>query len=186
MFSTYLADFNAVLKATEMYTAGKQVEVEDAFEKIIDHFKEIKKQAGVVYLIGNGGSSGIVSHGAIDFLNACGFRSHALTDNSLLTCMANDYGYENVFAQPFKTLLREKDAVIAISSSGNSMNIVNGSNLAKEKGAFVLTFSGFTKENKLRNAGDYNIWLDSKHYGRVEIGHSLLLHYLTDRLASTK
>ena len=66
-------------------------------------------------MIGNGGSSGIVSHSMVDFINACGLNARAITDNSLLTCMANDYGYENVFKQPFSAMINEGDMLIAVS-----------------------------------------------------------------------
>jgi D-sedoheptulose 7-phosphate isomerase len=183
MFSNYLNSFEKVLLNTKASQKnGTHVDLDTCFQQVIDHLLKIREKGNRVYLVGNGGSSGIVSHGAVDFLNACGFKAHAITDNSLLTCIANDYGYENVFSQPLSTLLDEGDIVIAISSSGNSMNIVNACKMARSKGAKVIGFSGFKSDNKLRTEGDYNFWLNDSHYGRVEIGHSLLLHYITDNL----
>lgn len=187
MFSEYLNQFNTVLENTVATKSNhEKTNLDELFQSIHQLLASTKEKRKSVYLIGNGGSSAIVSHGAIDFLNACGFKAYAITDNSLLTCMANDYGYENVFSQPFSTLLDQDDVVIAISSSGNSMNIVNACKMAKEKNAQVITFSGFKPENKLRSSGDLNLWLNDTNYGRVEIGHSLLLHYITDRLAIKK
>lgn len=184
MFKNYLDKFKSVLSQTKTTNqSGALLELDETFRRVNELFELAKTNKSHVYLIGNGGSSGIVSHGAIDFLNACGFKAHALTDNSLLTCMANDYGYENVFAQPFKTLIEKGDVVVAISSSGNSANIVNACSIAKERGAEVITFSGFKSDNPLRKAGDFNFWLESKNYGIVEIGHSLLLHHITDQLS---
>jgi D-sedoheptulose 7-phosphate isomerase len=100
-----------------------------------------------------------------------------------LTCLANDYGYENVFSEGLKTLFTSKDALIAVSSSGSSQNIRNAAVLAKQMGGQVLTFSGFKTDNPLRSLGDYNFWLNSTDYGKVEIGHALLLHILTDELS---
>ncbi len=141
---------------------------------------------GTIYLVGNGGSSGIVSHSSIDFINACKLRAVAMTDNSVLTCLANDYGYENVFSEGLKTLFTDKDLLIAVSSSGSSMNIRNAANHAREKGGKVITFSGFKEDNPLRNLGDYNYWLNSSNYGKVEIGHALLLHILTDEISERR
>lgn len=187
MFSNYLDSFDQVLRSTQSFDKdGNSLDLDTSYNEVVHLLEETRKQRKTVFLIGNGGSSGIVSHGAIDFLNACGFKAHALTDNSLLTCMANDYGYENVFAQPFKTLLEEDDVVVAISSSGNSMNIVNACQIANEKNAKVITLSGFSETNKLKKEGDFNFWLSDNHYGRVEIGHSLILHYITDQLAVKK
>ena len=75
-----------------------------------------------------------------------------------------------------------KDILIAISSSGQSRNIVNAVAVAKKNGATVITLSGFQDNNPLRQIGHYNLWLNSKDYGQVEIGHAFILHYLTDRL----
>lgn len=187
MFKDYLDLFNTVLSETKAsINDDVSIDLDDSFKQINDLLIETRTNLRNVYLVGNGGSSGIVSHGAIDFLNACGFKAHAITDNSLLTCMANDYGYENVFAQPFRTLIEPNDVVIAISSSGNSINIINACKVAREKGAKVITFSGFKSHNPLRSEGNFNLWLNSEHYGRVEIGHSLLLHYITDNLSIKK
>jgi D-sedoheptulose 7-phosphate isomerase len=183
MFSDYLNSFEKVLVNTKSSQRdGTCIDLDVCFQQVIDHLLKVREKGNRVYLVGNGGSSGIVSHGAVDFLNACGFKAQAITDNSLLTCIANDYGYENVFSQPLSVLLDKDDIVVAISSSGNSMNIVNACKMATTKGAMVIGFSGFKEDNKLRSSGDYNFWLDDMHYGRVEIGHSLLLHYITDNL----
>ncbi len=185
MFSTYLESFNSVLsKSSASRKDGSEFALDTCFQEVHNILLETKAAGRRVYLVGNGGSSAIVSHGAIDFLNACGFKAHALTDNSMLTCLANDYGYENVFSQALKTLLDPEDVLIAISSSGNSQNILNACAMAHEKNAHVISFSGFKPDNKLRNMGDFNFWLNDMHYGRVEIGHSLLLHYITDQLVS--
>lgn len=183
MFTDYLDHFQNAVRNTKCSDQTKDIALDDTFDAVHKLLLSIRKNRNHLYLIGNGGSSGIVSHGAIDFLNACGFKAHALTDNSLLTCMANDYGYENVFAQPFKNLLEKDDMVIAISSSGKSANIINACKEACEKGSKVITFSGFHEDNPLRKLGDYNFWINNSNYGIVEIGHSLLLHHITDQLS---
>lgn len=184
MFSQYLQSFNQVLaNAKASLKDGSSLDLDECFAQIHQVLTETRNKGRRVYLVGNGGSSAIVSHAAIDFLNACGFKAHALTDNSMLTCLANDYGYEKVFSQALETLLDPNDVLIAVSSSGNSMNIVNACIMAHEKGAQVISFSGFKSSNKLRSHGDFNLWLDDDNYGRVEIGHSLLIHHITDQLA---
>jgi len=183
MFIDYLDRFQKVLRDTKCSDQTQEIALDHTFDAVCKLLKLNRSNGNHLYLIGNGGSSGIISHGAIDFLNACGFKAHALTDNSMLTCMANDYGYENVFAQPFKTLLGKDDVLIAISSSGKSANIVNACKEAHQKGSKVITFSGFHEDNPLRKLGDFNFWLNSSNYGIVEIGHSLLMHHITDKLS---
>lgn len=176
----YLQDFNQVVTTTEITIGTELASQEDGYSAMIEAIKTTEKKNGVVYLVGNGGSSGIISHMAIDLLNACKVKAYPMTDNSVLTCIANDYGYEQVFSEPLKTLINENDLLIAVSSSGNSKNIINAVLSAKEKNATAITLSGFKNDNPLRSTGDINLWLNNSRYGFVEIGHSLLLHYLID------
>ena len=96
--------------------------------------------------------------------------------------MSNDYGYENSFSEPISTLAREQDLLIAVSSSGRSANIQNAVKSIKKVGGRVITLSGFGEDNPLRLMGDLNVWLGSKSYGLVEIGHLFYLHYISGRL----
>jgi D-sedoheptulose 7-phosphate isomerase len=95
--------------------------------------------------------------------------------------MANDFGYENAIAIMLGQLLNPDDVVMAISSSGNSMNMRNAATIARNKGAYVVTLTGFSADNPLRNLGDMNIWLNSDDYGFVEVGHQFILHNIADR-----
>lgn len=182
MIRSYMETFTRALNATVITDREGNELAHDAAYADLANYLLSKKASTNMFLFGNGGSSGIVSHAAVDFMNACGFRAMALTDNSLLTCQANDFGYENVFRQPLKTMLREGDVVLGVSSSGKSPNIINGCTYAHENGAYVITFSGFKADNPLRQTGDINFWLGAEDYGVVEIGHSLLIHILTDEL----
>jgi D-sedoheptulose 7-phosphate isomerase len=134
-----------------------------------------------VWLIGNGGSAAIASHAAVDLLTA-GVKAHVLTDPALITCLANDFGYDQVYAYPLQRLMGKGDLLIAISSSGQSPNILNGVQAAYEIGAEAVTLSGFAADNPLRQSGRVNLWVDSCDYGVVELEHAAILHRLTDRL----
>ena len=98
--------------------------------------------------------------------------------------MSNDYGYENSFSETLSTLAREKDLLIAVSSSGCSPNIHNAVKSIKKAGGEAITLSGFGHDNPLRPMEELSIWLDSNSYGLVEIGHLFYLHYLSGRLQS--
>ena len=95
--------------------------------------------------------------------------------------MANDYGYENAFARLVKQMAKPGDALVAISSSGRSLNIRNAAVEATASGCTVITLSGFAADNPLRALGDINVWLGSSDYGFVEIGHQFVLHNVADR-----
>ncbi|CAM2007616.1 D-sedoheptulose-7-phosphate isomerase [Acanthopleuribacter pedis] len=141
---------------------------------------------GTVYVIGNGGSAAIAAHIVNDLVNVGGLRATVLHDAALMTCMANDYGYDQAYARMISTWARPEDLLIAISSSGNSANIRNAVAQMKQNGGAALTLSGFKPGNPLRGLGDLNLWLDSGDYGMVEVGHLFLLHHMADRLRVEK
>ena len=154
-------------------------------QAIIRMLIQCREQNGTVYLVGNGGSAAIASHAVIDFMNMATMRAHSLLDSSVTTCISNDYGYEHVYSKQVAQFIQFNDVLIAISSSGKSQNIINAVNAAKKNTAKIITFSGFLENNPLRQLGNYNVWLNTKDYGQVEIGHAFILHYLTDRLRET-
>ena len=98
----------------------------------------------------------------------------------MLTCLANDFGYEHVFAKQLEWQARKGDVVIAISSSGKSPNILNAVDVARRKGCAVFTYSGFGPDNPLRGKGDFNIYVASHEYGFVEVGHLAIMHGVLD------
>ena len=142
----------------------------------------VRASAGKVYLVGNGGSAAVASHAATDFFNTAKLRALTLHESSLLTCMTNDFGYDKAYARMLSQMVEPGDLVVAISSSGQSMNIRNAAAQAAASGAQVITLSGFQRDNPLRSAGMINFWLDSSDYGMVEIGHQFILHTISDRL----
>lgn len=140
-------------------------------------------KSGNIYVIGNGGSAGIASHFCTDLLKTLELPAATFADSNILTCFANDYGYEEVYSSPLRVKMLSSDVLFAISSSGQSVNILNACMVAKEKGAHIVTLSGFLKNNPLRQLGDLNFWIDSFDYGLVETAHFFLLHTIIDSLS---
>ena len=105
-------------------------------EKISEKIYLKSKKKGRVIVVGNGGSAAIASHIAIDLNNAAKIKALNLNDPSLITCYANDYGYENWVTKALVSLVQKDDVVVLISSSGNSMNIVNAAKFLKRKNIF--------------------------------------------------
>jgi D-sedoheptulose 7-phosphate isomerase len=133
-----------------------------------------------VVLIGNGGSAAIASHHAIEFLKNGGIRAIALNDSAALTCLSNDLGYANVFSEQLKINGLPGDLLIAISSSGQSVNILKGVEAARNNGMAIATFSGFQPDNLLRARGDVNFYVNSNQYGFVEVAHHALIQAILD------
>ena len=142
--------------------------------------------SGKIIIIGNGGSSAISSHVAIDFTKAANIRAINFNESSLITCFANDYGYEHWVEKAIEFYADRNDLVILISSSGSSKNIINGAKKAKEMDLPLITFSGFSSNNELRKIGDINLWVDSSKYNVVEIVHQTWILSIIDYLIDQK
>lgn len=181
MMKKYIETVFKVLKRTAMLLpSGEVYEIYRATEQMVNVFTTHKKRGSNIFFIGNGGSSAIASHMTADFMKNGGMNTYSLYDNALTTCMGNDYGYEYVFSRPLEFLIREDDLLVAISSSGNSANIVNAIRVAKEKNAEVLTLTGFKEDNQAKQLGDYNLYVPCMEYGIVESIHNLILQEIVD------
>ena len=142
-----------------------------------------------VFLIGNGGSASTASHMACDLAkniypaNALAgirrFRVLSLTDNvALITALANDCGYDRVFAEQLSYYVRPGDLVIAISASGNSPNVLEALVAARGAGARTAALLGFDG-GRARELADLSVVIDSGDYGHVEDAHLVVNHLVT-------
>ena len=146
----------------------------------------VYKAGKKVIIAGNGGSAAMASHLAVDFTKAAGIRAINFNEADLITCFANDYGYEHWVEKALEAYADPGDLVILISSSGKSRNILNASEKANEMGLTVITVSGFLTDNPLRKLGDLNLWVDSKEYNIVEMTHHVWLVAIIDYLIESK
>lgn len=138
------------------------------------------KSGGKAVLVGNGGSAAIVSHMHNDLCKAVGVRALVFNDIPLMTALANDEGYAAVFDAPVRLWMEPNDLLIAVSSSGESGNIITAATLAARNGGRLLTLTGFKPGNRLRQLGDLNIYVPAMTYGYVEMTHQIVCHCITD------
>lgn len=174
--------FSELISNTVCTSASRKViDLEVGMSELMERLRQLRVQKNTLYIIGNGGSATVASHALVDFINVAKISARVLHEFSLVTCMANDFGYEFVYSRVLVQCLKQNDILIAISSSGNSPNICNAVNVARECRAQIITLTGFSENNKVRQLGDINFWLDSCDYGYVEVGHQFILHNLSDR-----
>ena len=157
-------------------------DLENAAKRIIS----TAQNRGKIIVIGNGGSAAMASHVAVDFTKAAGIRAINFNEADLITCFANDYGYENWVVEALNAYADAGDLAILISSSGKSQNIINGAKKAKNMGLSVITVSGFLFDNPLRKLGDLNLWVDSTEYNIVEMTHHIWLVAIIDFIIHNK
>ena len=149
---------------------------------VADIFHKTKKNGGKIILCGNGGSAAMASHVAVDLTKAARYRATNFSDADLITCFANDFCYENWVAKAVEYYGDYSDTLVLISSSGSSKNILLAADKGREIGLSIVTLSGFSNDNPLRNLGDVNLWVDSKSYNIVEMTHHVWLLAVVDYL----
>ena len=177
--SAYFALLRDSIKNTIAETSdGGSLNLEESLNEMRSRFDWATAQGKKVIFIGNGGSAAIASHMAGDISKNGGVRAIAFNDASALTMLGNDFGYEFVFSKQLEFYGFSGDILVAISSSGGSLNILNGAQKALEKEIKLFTFTGMVKtaQNKLRTMGEINFVVPCTDYGIVEIAHLSLIH----------
>ena len=188
VFATgYLSYLNQVL-------AGFNIEDISAFVKILVGVRECGAQ---IFFMGNGGSATTASHFANDLVIGTRswskpFRAISLTDNqAIVTAISNDDGYENIFVMQLQALMKKGDAVVAISASGNSKNLIRALEYANSKGVVTVGITSFDG-GQLRQIAKLGVHVPANkgEYGPAEDAHMVLNHligaYLTRLVADEK
>lgn len=163
-----------------------------AISAIINELEDARKHHNTIFIVGNGGSAATASHMAndigMDVLKKGEidppFRAFALTDNvSLMTAIANDDGYHNIFVNQLRIYFKPGDKLIAISASGNSPNVVAAAEWISDRGGRVIGFTGFDG-GKLKGISDLVVHVDTPkgEYGPVEDIHLVLDHLIANWL----
>jgi D-sedoheptulose 7-phosphate isomerase len=160
----------------------------DRVEQVLEVLKAARYKGSMIFTLGNGGSAATASHFVCDLAKntrkdgSPPFKVYGLSDNlPILMALANDEGYENVFAQQLVNLVRPGDVVIAFSCSGNSPNVLRAIEAAKHYSAITIGFTGFDG-GKLGSMVDINVCVSSTSYEQVEDLHLMMEHILCSAL----
>lgn len=141
------------------------------------------KNNGKVVLFGNGGSASDAQHMTAELIGRFKVDSNPIpaialtTDTSVITSIANDYDFDEIFSRQCEALVNKNDIVIAISTSGNSSNIINGIIEAKEKQSFVIGLTG-NSGGKLKSEVDLLLDVPSNDTARIQESHRIIIHSL--------
>ena len=142
-------------------------------------FLNVKKKKSKILIFGNGAGASIASHVATDLTKNAKVTAMSFDSSSYLTCLSNDYGYENIVLESIKNFYKKNDLVILLSASGNSPNMVKAAKYCNKKSIKFLSISGFSKMNKLNTNSKNKIWINSKSWNLVEILQlSILLSFI--------
>jgi len=169
----YLQDFIELLEPNDPLIEG--------LIKVRNLLLEVSSENKNVLIFGNGGSASIASHFSVDLTKNAKIKCLNFNEAGLITCFANDYGFEHWAEKAIGFYGNEGDLLIVISSSGKSQNMINAVKAARN-GNFhsVVTLSGFSEDNPLQKMGDINLWVNNKSYNFVENIHQIWLLAIVD------
>jgi len=169
------------------------VEVLETFDRepiegVLATLERVRAAGGTVWVAGNGGSAAIADHAVCDATKGTHvagqptLRVHSLTSNvAMLTALSNDVGYEDVYRRQLEYYLEPNDAVLLVSASGNSPNVVEACRLARDRGVPTIALVGFTG-GQLRELADQVIWIPVDNVGIAEDTHQSLIHVISQYL----
>lgn len=174
--------------ADHLDLAGRVEELLPELSTVADLLIGTFERDGRLFTFGNGGSAADAQHLAAELIGRYQrtrrpLPAIALTvDPSVLTCIANDFSYDDVFVRQVTGFVRPGDMVIAFSTSGRSANVVRGLREAKRQGATTVFFGGSGSDSPATEHADHALVVDSKQTARIQEMHLLLLHLLSERV----
>lgn len=172
---SFLAEFFA-----RYHDAVCETNVTDDLIRLRDLMAATRDRGGKTIIAGNGGSASIAAHCAVDFSKNAGVRTVNFSDSSLITCLANDYGFDRWLEKALEIYADQGDLVVLISSSGKSQNMLKAADYAASNGHDLVTLTGFDADNPLRAKGTLNFWVESRAYNIVEMTHKVWLLAVCD------
>ena len=176
IFNQHIALFREMLSNTEL-----QKQIEQISRALIDCYQ----QGGSVYFCGNGGSAADSQHLSTElagrfYKNRAPLNAEALhVNSSFLTAVANDFGYDKVFERAIEAKAKPKDVLIAMSTSGNSINVIAAVKKAIEIDVVCIGFTG-AGPNSLIELSDLTIAIQSKDTPRIQEAHLLIGHIICE------
>lgn len=178
-FKDFAKDY--VFKLNELLNKMDVDSLNDFYEVLLN-----ANEDSTIYIMGNGGSAATASHMANDLAVGLKIREIknlkvvSLSDNSAISyAISNDMGFENVFYMQLKNILNPKDIIIAITCSGNSLNVVKAVKYAKERNCKIIGLTGFDG-GEIKEMSDINLHIETRkgEYGLVEDAHSIINHLI--------
>lgn len=157
----------------------------DTVTKAAEMITDCIRKNGCIYLCGNGGSAADCQHIAGELTGRFKRERRALpavalsTDTSVITCIGNDYSFEDIFSRQIEALVNADDILWAFSTSGSSANIIAAAKLAKQKGAKVIAFTG-RADSELEKIADLCLCVDAPSTAAAQEIHQVAYHIICD------
>lgn len=174
--------------AVKQYILNDEILLKN-IESAVKMIETSLRNGGKIHFCGNGGSAADAQHLAAELSGRFYFDRPPLNaealhcNSSYLTAVANDYGYDIIFSRMLECSGREGDVVVGISTSGNSRNIINAYEVAKQKGIHIISFTGATG-GKMKEYSDILINVPSTDTPRIQESHIMIGHIICELVES--
>ncbi len=177
-FKQYFSEFSELVSYNE--------EIDNKLTELCELFMQTHRRGNKIIIAGNGGSAAMASHVSVDLTKNAGVRAINFNEADLISCLANDRGYENWITEALMLYADPGDTVVLISSSGRSPNIVNAAKWAANpfNKVDLVTVTGMSSDNptKSQNPIGVNLWVDSRGYNLIEMVHHFWLLAIVDKI----
>ncbi len=164
---------------------SKSKSLEKSIQNVIDKIISCFENGNKIIIFGNGGSAADSQHFAAEFVGRFLKERNSLpaisltTDTSILTALGNDYSFETIFSRQCESIVKKGDIVFGISTSGNSVNMINGFNTAQNFGGFTIGLLG-SDGGKLNKISDLSIIIPSNSTPRIQESQRIILHIICE------
>jgi D-sedoheptulose 7-phosphate isomerase len=164
---------------------SKSKSLEKSIQNVIDKIISCFENGNKIIIFGNGGSAADSQHFAAEFIGRFLKERNSLpaisltTDTSILTSLGNDYNFETIFSRQCESIVKKDDIVFGISTSGNSINVINGFNTAKNYGGFTIGLLG-SDGGALNKISDLSIIIPSNNTPRIQESQRIILHIICE------
>jgi D-sedoheptulose 7-phosphate isomerase len=175
--NSYFEDYVGLIKPEFLF---------DALEELKIKILETKSIGGKLVFLGNGASSAIASHAALDFTKQAKVRAITFHDPALITAYVNDFGGENWLREICRANIDKQDLVLFVSVSGESTNLIKAAKWLREQNIDTVSFTGRNKNNTLGSLTNQNLWVNSHAYNIVECIHMIWITTVIDMVLGKK
>jgi len=163
-------------------------DIEDKVQSFCDNIIDSISKEGILYIIGNGGSAADANHLAAELVwrfekTRKGVAAISLnSDMSVISSISNDDSFDNIFSRQVATLMKKEDILLCISTSGESINIINGIKMANEMGLCSFSITGENEKSSISRLSSHVINFPSSKTSRIQEMHLFFYHYLCKKI----
>jgi D-sedoheptulose 7-phosphate isomerase len=163
---------------------GNIIDTDTAFKQLQNYALGVLERKKTIYFVGNGSNASVASDTASILAKNTGINTESFCNFALLTAVASDSGYEEIFAEPLRKKMVPGDMLVAISGSGESRNIINAAMGAQRTGGNICTLSAMNPNNTLKTLGSLNFYIPAENRLNASLCHMQIMNYWIKNIIS--